>query len=232
MNLWGWAEFALAFVVFAGSHFLPARGGLREALIAKTGRRAYFAGYGMVSLLVLIWLIAAAGRAPYVEIWPPVDWTRRVPGLLMPVAVFLAVAAVGTRSPFTLGSKRGGAFDPADPGLAALTRHPLLWALTLWSVSHLPPNGDLAHVLLFGGFAVMSLAAMSTFDRRAKNALCAADSARLFRAAPLLSARCLTALAWLGANGWPLTWRLLIAWLVWGAALMLHLAVIGVSPFS
>jgi len=29
----GWAEFALAAMVYAGSHFLPAHGGLRDGLI-------------------------------------------------------------------------------------------------------------------------------------------------------------------------------------------------------
>lgn len=64
MILSGWAEFALALVVFKASHFLPRVGGLREILIGKFRRRLYFPGYGIVSLVVLFWLIAAAGRAP------------------------------------------------------------------------------------------------------------------------------------------------------------------------
>ena len=67
MNLVGWAEFTLAAVVFAGSHFLPARSELRDDLIRKLGRCSFFAGFGVVSLLLLGWLIVAAGRAPYVD---------------------------------------------------------------------------------------------------------------------------------------------------------------------
>ncbi|MFN4129977.1 MAG: NnrU family protein [Paracoccaceae bacterium] len=230
MNLLGWAEFALALLVFSASHFLPRWGGVRETLIGKIGRRQYFTGYGIVSLVVLFWLIGSAGRAPYVELWAASDWTRKVPGFVMPVALFLAVIGVGTRWPFTLGSKGGAAFDPTNPGLVALTRHPMLWGLALWSAAHLPPNGDLAHVLLFGGFALMSLVAMSMFDRRAKIALGADDTARPFQAAPLLSPATLFDPTWLAENRGSLTWRLTVAAVIWAVAFGLHDAVIGVSP--
>ena len=53
-----------------------------------------------------------------------------------------------------------------SPGIAGITRHPLLWAFTLWALAHMAPNGDLAHVLLFGLFAVFGIAGMSALDRR------------------------------------------------------------------
>ncbi|MDR7127397.1 NnrU family protein [Pseudotabrizicola sp. 4114] len=232
MILSGWAEFAGALVVFMASHFLPRWGGLRETLIGKIGRRLYFTGYGIVSLVVLLWLIGSASRAPFVELWAASEWTRKVPGILMPFAMVLAVIGVGTHSPFTLGSKGAKALDPATPGLAALTRHPLLWALALWSASHLPPNGDLAHVLLFGGFAGMSLAAMPMFDGRAKNAIASDDAVRAFQAAPVLSLAPLFDPTWLIENRRDLAWRLAVAVAIWAAAYGLHSDVIGVSPIS
>ena len=233
----GWAEFALAYGVFGASHFLPRLGGLRARMIGMVGRRSYVAGYGAVSVLVLVWMIGASARAPFIEIWPQLDWTRRVPGMVMPVALFLAVIGVGTRSPVTLGSGRGPVldttrFDPNRPGLAALTRHPLLWALALWSLSHLPPNGDLAHVLLFGGFGAMSLAAMPVFDRRARSAMDPDEVERLFRAAPLLSACALFSAAWLRENARHLAACVVIAAVLFLAARSLHGVVIGVSPFA
>lgn len=226
----GWTELALAYAVFAASHFVPSLGGLRERLIARMGRRGYFAAYGGVSLLVLGWLIVAAGRAPYVELWPPAPWTRWVPFLAMPVAVLLTVVGVGSRYPFTLG-RRGEGFDPAVPGLARLGRHPLLLALGLWSGAHAVANGDVAHVLVFGGFAGMSLAAIVLFDRRARAALPGAEVARLFRAAPILGLGALADGEWRKVEGRGLLWRLVLAGLVWGALLALHPVVIGVSPW-
>ena len=231
MSPGGWGEFAVASVAFAGSHFLPACGELREGLIRRWGRRGYFAGYGLVSLLLLGWMIVAAGHAPYVELWPPQPWTRWVPVLVMPLAVFLAVAGIGIGYPFTLGGRRDAAFDPAHPGFAALTRHPLLWALTLWSVAHLAPNGDLAHILLFGGFAIISAAAVPVFDRRAVKALSRAESVSLFRAAPLLSPMILFAPAWVRKNARFLLLRLILSGVVLEVVVALHGPLIGVSPF-
>lgn len=226
-----WTEFALAYAAFGGSHFLPARGGLRARLIGAVGRRAYFTVYGVVSLLGLVWLIAAAGRAPFVALWPPEPWTRWVPNLIMPVAMVLTLMAFGNHSPFTLGSRREAGFDPEIPGLAALSRHPLPLALAMWSGAHLLPNGDLTHVLLFGGFAGMSLAAIPVFDRRARLALSEPEAAALFLAAPLLRPAVVLERGWRQRNGRGLVWRLVLAVLIWGAALALHQPLIGVSPF-
>jgi hypothetical protein len=101
----------------------------------------------------------SAGRAPYVELWPALAWQRWLPNLAMPAAFVLAACGMGAAQPFTLGGRRADRFDPAEPGLAAVTRHPLLLALALWSGAHLAANGDLAHVVVFGGFFAMSLAA-------------------------------------------------------------------------
>ena len=65
----GWTEFILAMVAFLGSHMVPSRPGLRRALVARLGRAGYGAAYGLLSLVLLIWVIAAAGRAPFVPLW-------------------------------------------------------------------------------------------------------------------------------------------------------------------
>ena len=65
----GWSTRRLTLALFVGTHFLPIRRGLRDRLIGAMGRRAYFSDYGLVSLLVVIWLISAAIRAPYVPVW-------------------------------------------------------------------------------------------------------------------------------------------------------------------
>ena len=59
-----WTEYAVALAVFVASHFLPRIGGLRDRLIAAVGRRTYFSAYGVLSVGLLVWVIAAAGRAP------------------------------------------------------------------------------------------------------------------------------------------------------------------------
>ncbi len=116
-----WAEFILALAAFLGSHIIPAR--LRGPLVARLGRRAYVIGYSLLSLALLYWLVVAAGRAPFVEIWPQWPWTRWLVNIAMPLAILAGLTA----------------------GMAGL-----MAGFALWGGAHLLANGDLAHVVLFG----------------------------------------------------------------------------------
>jgi uncharacterized membrane protein len=226
----GWLEFAAAMAAFVGTHFLPTRRGVRGRLIGVLGRPLYFSLYGILSLLVVGWLIAAAGRAPHVELWVQRGWHRWVPALIMPVAVLLAVLGAGIRYPYTLAGRRSAVFDPARPGIAALTRHPLLWSLALWSAAHLAANGDLAHALLFGGFAALSVAGMAVFDRRARVELSPAGWRAVRSRTAVLSPRPLLDTGWLRANGRTLLRGAAVAALIYAALFLLHEPVIGVTP--
>lgn len=227
----GWGEFTAALAVFFASHFLPSVGGLRARLIERFGRRAYFSVYGALSLAILVWLIVAAARAPDVFLWPQANWMRWVPNLAMPVAAVLAAIGIGIRQPHTLGGRRSDRFDPADPGLAALSRHPLMLALALWAGAHVLPNGNLAHVLLFGGFAALALAAIPVFDARARRAMGPEAARAFFGATALLSLRPLASADWRARNLRALLVRAGVGLGAWWGALHLHEIVIGVSPF-
>lgn len=224
-----WASFVAALAAFVGSHFLPAATGAREALVARFGRRAYFSGYGLVSLALLAWLVVAARDAPYVELWPAAPWLRWVPNVIMPAVFVLAACGVGAAQPFALGSRRGAAFDPADPGFAAVARHPLLLALALWAGAHAAANGDLAHVALFGLFLAMAVLAMAAADRRAARTL-GPGAAAFFAATATLSLRPFADAGWRARNLRRLWPRAAAGLALWLAALHLHGPAIGVSP--
>ncbi len=218
----GWGGFILALGVFYAVHALPVRPGVRAAGQARLGRRGYAAVTGLLQLATLAWVIVAAGQAPWIGLWDQMPWMRWTVNLAMPVAVALVVLAIGTPNPLSFGGPAAG-FDPARPGLAGLVRHPVLWALLLWSSAHMLVNGDLAHVLLFGGFALFSALGMVLLDRRRQRDL-GADWARL--AAHTSNLPFAGRLA-----GWrPSPARLAVAAAVWLALLWLHPEVIGVSP--
>jgi uncharacterized membrane protein len=84
---------------------------------------------------------------------------------MLPVCVMLALS-IARPNPFSFGGARNDRFDPARPGIVRWSRHPLLVALALWAGAHLVPNGDLAHVFLFGTFAVFALLGGHLIDRR------------------------------------------------------------------
>lgn len=167
----GWGEFAIALAAFFASHVLPVRPQLRRRLTAIAGGRGFTFGYSALSLLVLAWLVVAAGRAPYVELWPPARWQGWAPKLAMPVACLLLAFGIGAPNPLSFGGNRNDEFDPTRPDIVGVTRHPLLLALALWAASHVVPNGDAAHALLFGLFAAFAVLGMGIIDRRKRRLL-------------------------------------------------------------
>ncbi len=168
----GWGEMSVALAAFFASHVVPARPSVRRALHAHLGSGLYAIAYSAVSLAILAWLIAAARHAPHIQLWDFEPWQLWVPNLVMPLVCVLIAFGVAAPNPFSISiwPGRDPSFDPGRPGIAGITRHPLLWAITLWAAAHAVPNGDLAHVLLFGLFALFGIAGMAALDGRRRAA--------------------------------------------------------------
>lgn len=218
----GWFEFVVACVVFFLSHSLPVRPPLRPWLRARLGASGFTLAYSALSLAMLAWLISAAGRAPHMTLWDWAPWQVHLPLTIMgPVCLILALS-IGRPNPFSFGGARNDQFDPARPGIVRLSRHPLLLALALWAAAHVVPNGDLAHVILFGTFAAFALLGGRLIDRRKRREMGgiwqALDAAR--RQAPLL----------LTAPSGGMFLRVAAGIALYGALLWAHPIFIGVSP--
>ncbi|WP_299821093.1 NnrU family protein [uncultured Jannaschia sp.] len=219
----GWIAFAAAFAAFFVSHSVPLRPPVRARLVRLLGPRRFAVAYSALSLAALAWLVVAAGRAPYVALWPRLPWQSYVPLAAMALACLIAAFAVARPNPFSFGGRSGG-FDPSRPGIVRWMRHPLLAALALWSASHMVPNGDLAYVLLFGTFAGFALLGMRVVDERRQRVMGAARWTALHRAV----AACPPLPCPASLPGAAL--RLALAVALYAALLMLHPVVIGVSP--
>lgn len=129
-----WTTYGLAWACFLGAHILPSMPALRTWLVARLGRRGYLAGFSLLSLLLLWWLIRAAGAAPFVPLWDAGEAGRWLVNIAMPLAILCAALAVGLSG--------------------------LVLAFAIWAGAHLVANGDLAHVLFFGGMLVFALAGL------------------------------------------------------------------------
>lgn len=161
----GWGEYVAAWVVFLLSHMIPARPALRGRLVALMGRRGYLIVYSVLSVAIFIWLLYAAGRAPYVQVWPMPSWGPWFVLAAMTMAFTLLVFGLFRPNPFSFGGT-GGAYDPARAGILRINRHPILATALIWSLAHLVVNGSVAHVILFGGFALFAIFGMVALDTR------------------------------------------------------------------
>ncbi len=70
--------------------------------------------------------------------------------------------------------------------ITAITRHPVLWGFLLWAASHVPPNGDLVAVVLFGTMVAFSLVGFVLLDAKARRRLGPARWRAMSRATSVL----------------------------------------------
>ena len=148
------ADLLTTIAIFILAHMVPAVAPLRRALVSLLGRRTYIVGFSLISLGLLGWVGVAYFEAPYVELWAQEPWMRWAPVVLMAPACIFLVAVFTHPNPLSV-ALRSQPFDPSRPGIVAVTRHPLLWALVLWASGHAVVNGDAASLIVFGLFAVL-----------------------------------------------------------------------------
>ncbi len=157
------------------------------------------------------------------QLWPQMDWHRHVVKVGMLGACLIVAFSVARPNPFSFGGANSSAFDPKRPGVVRITQHPFLSALALWAGLHLLPNGDLAHVVLFGVLGSFAIAGRRLINRRKRREIGHENWAALDKAvakAPVIQM--------------PLSYksavlRIALGLVSWVGLLTLHPAVLGVS---
>ena len=174
-----WREFIVAITVFFVSHSIPTRPAIKSRIVALIGPVGFTLAYSALSIAILTWIIIAAGRAPYVELWGWEPWQNHVPLTAMYFATLIFTMTLCQPNSLSFGGCNNTRFDPNHPGLIGWIHHPLLVTLLIWSLAHMVPNGDLAHVIVFGLFAAFSLLGMRIINKRARRILGADEWQRL-----------------------------------------------------
>jgi uncharacterized membrane protein len=108
----------------------------RDGMAVKLGDASWKAIYSLLSVIGFVMLVHGYGlaRADPTVLYTPPAWMRHVAALLMlPVFPLLLSAYLPGR-------------------IKAAVKHPMLAATKAWALAHLLVNGNLADVLLFGGF--------------------------------------------------------------------------------
>jgi uncharacterized membrane protein len=228
-----WLEFIGAGLVFLITHRVPTIPSVRAKIVNHIGERGFLIAYSTLSIMVLTWLIIAAGRAPYIEVWAAAAWQYWVPNIAMPIVCILIGFSVAAPNPLSFGGSKPETFDPNHPGFAGVTRHGLLWALALWSGSHIFPNGNLAHVILFCSFCAFSLLGMRIIDRRRQRQMGMDAWQSMAQATSGWPFQSLVTGRWkpVFSGALPsIMIRLLVSLALYTGLLMAHADVIGVSP--
>src|SRR5215471_18323 len=131
---------------FLVTHFIPSTP-LRPALVKAIGEWPYRGLYSLIALGGLVWMARAYGNAPHEQLWTGL---RLLPAAVMPIAFILLVCGYA-RNPTAVGAEKLLQSGEPARGIIRVTRHPLMWAIMLWSGAHLAARGDLASAIFFGG---------------------------------------------------------------------------------
>ncbi|MBK7685163.1 MAG: NnrU family protein [Rhodocyclaceae bacterium] len=138
--------------IFLGMHFIHILApDWRAAQLARLGEKAWKGIFSVTSLVgfgLLVWGYGQARLDPVV-LWQAPRELNAVVSLLMLPAFILLVAA------YVPGNR-----------IKAMVGHPMVASVKLWAFAHLLVNGNLADVLLFGGFLVWAVMSFVTNRKR------------------------------------------------------------------
>lgn len=156
-----------ATVFFLLIHFGVSGTRLRDVLVARMGAGLYRGAFALASLVGIVWMSRAYGRAPDIELWGPLAGFHPIAGALVLIAFLYAGIGLATPSPTRVGMESKVAQGAAAVrGIVRITRHPFLWGVGFWAIAHLIVNGDLASVILFGGLLVLALGGTVSIDAK------------------------------------------------------------------
>jgi uncharacterized membrane protein len=155
----------LSLAVFLGTHVALAENPLRGLLTRALGERPFLWAYGALAIVQLLWIGWALEAAPAMILWQPPAWAVLVPPLVMPVALLLLVCGFTQNNPTATMAPERVARRKVT-GILAVTRHPVMWGLGLWSLAHLAAVGDAAQALRFAVFAFLALAFLRRIEAK------------------------------------------------------------------
>jgi len=154
-------ELALAAAAFIATHFVTSTP-LRPGLVRAMGEWPYRGLYSLIAAATLGWMIHGFVHAPLEPLWPGL---KPLPSMLMPFAFVLLICGYRL-NPTAIGGERLLKSDEPARGMIRVTRHPIMWAIALWSGAHVLARGDLASFVFFGTFFAVAALGTLSIDRR------------------------------------------------------------------
>ncbi len=222
---------ALASAFFAGIHLIVSGTPLRNTLIAMMGERVYQALFSLASVVGLVWMIRAypAAKAEADFLWmPPQGLVHSAPLLILIAFLFVVIGAL-TPNPTSMMSEGRLSSDKAVTGIIRITRHPVMWGIGIWGITHALVNAHAAAVTFFGSLAATALIGTVAIDR--KRARAYGEQWQSFRAqtsnVPLVALLAGRTKFAFGELGW---WRILLAFVLFVAVFFAHRWLFGISP--
>lgn len=157
-------ELVAANVAFVGTHFAMSHP-LRAPLVGVLKEGGFSTAYSLVSAATLFWVYLAYTAAPAADLGGSGDIGWIVATLLtLPALVLLAGSLGGNPAlPTPAAEKQARA---APKGVFLVTRHPMMWAIGIWAVSHVVLWASLRSVITAVAMGFLALVGAYLQDRK------------------------------------------------------------------
>jgi uncharacterized membrane protein len=223
------AALLAAALFFVAIHFVVSGSPLRGKIVALIGEGPFRGLFSLLSLIGIVWLSRAYSHSEYIQLWGKFYAFRPYALVVMLLAFFFVVLAFTSPNPTAVGGEALLAGKEPAKGIQRITRHPFLWGVALWSLTHLILNGDLASVIFFGSFLILAIEGPFSIDRKREKAV--GEAWNRFAGAtsnvPFLAIIQGRNSLQLGEIRW---WPPLLAVILYGLVLHFHRNLFGVSP--
>ncbi|HYO95753.1 MAG TPA: NnrU family protein [Polyangiaceae bacterium] len=160
------AVLGTAALVWLFLHVVVAGSDVRFWLTRRIGEQPFRAAFALASVGALVFLVFAYRRAPCAPLWTLSRDAAWLPLFVMPPAFVLLAGAFTVPNPTAVAAEAALKRPEPARGVLRITRHPFLWAVTLWAAAHLLVNGNSASLLFFGTLSLTAVLGTRSIDRK------------------------------------------------------------------
>lgn len=159
-------QLVIACLAFIGTHFLLSHP-LRAPLVGRMGEGAFLGLYSLVAFATLGWMVWAYRVIPDAPLlWDVGDGLWALATAIMLLASVLFMGSLIGNPAMPNPAAGNDAAPPAARGVFAITRHPMMWSFSLWSLAHALVFPQAANLVLVGTIAFLALAGARAQDRK------------------------------------------------------------------
>lgn len=158
--------FVVAAALFVATHFALSADPVRTRLVNALGEWGFWGLYSAIAAVTMGWTISEYFAAPIIDVWSPPMAFRHLPVGIMPLVTIMLISGYTSANPTAMGFKVFKGLEQGPQGIFRITRHPILWGIGLWAITHFLASGAAAEMVLFGAMAVLALGGAAHIDYR------------------------------------------------------------------
>ncbi len=158
----------IASTLFVGTHFIMSHP-MRAALNTAFGKKGFQGFYSLISLITFGWMISIFRQVPVgPSYWQATDAIWIVASVLTLLASMLFLGSfIGNPAMANPDMQSSNAMAAKLPrGVFRVTRHPMMWGVALWGLSHILVAPRMENFIFIGSIIFLALAGAAGQDRK------------------------------------------------------------------